>query len=307
MKILAINYSQSGQLDDILTNFLEPIENCEIDRIKIQPKESFAFPWATDNFYDQMPETVLEEAIPLEEIHFKEDSYDLVILGYQPWFLSPSMPTAALLQLDEFKKRIKGTKVLTIIGARNMWLNSQISVVKQVADAGGEMIGNLALVDRAPNQLSAISIVHWMLTGKKTRKWGIFPMPGISDADIKNSRFFGNILNQSIIEKDFKTVQNQIVSAKGTSVNVNILFIENKAKKIFNIWANIIKKKEKQGGNRSFWISFFRYYLNFALFIVAPILLILYTVLLRPFLQKKIKRQVNYFLYLGINQGGNRP
>ena len=39
MKILAINYSQSGQLDDILTNFLEPIENCEIDRIKIQQKE----------------------------------------------------------------------------------------------------------------------------------------------------------------------------------------------------------------------------------------------------------------------------
>ena len=302
MKILAINYSQSGQLDDILTNFLEPIENCEIDRIKIQPKESFAFPWATDNFYDQMPETVLEEAIPLEEIQFKEDKYDLIILGYQPWFLSPSMPTAALLQLDRFKKRLKGTKVLTIIGARNMWLNSQISVVQQIANVGGEMIGNLALVDRAPNQLSAISIVHWMLTGKKTRKWGVFPLPGISDEDIKNSSFFGNILNQSIKEKDFKTVQNQFVFTKGTQVNVNILFIENKAKKIFNIWAKIIKKKEKQGGNRSFWITFFRYYLNFALFIVAPILLLCYTFLLRPFLFKKIKRQVNYFLYLGIKQ-----
>tara|TARA_B110000285_G_scaffold13470_1_gene13319 strand:- start:21 stop:929 length:909 start_codon:yes stop_codon:yes gene_type:complete len=300
MKILCINYSQSGQLDDIIGNFLTPLQNHTIDRVKIQPKESFAFPWATDNFYDIMPETVLEEAIPLEDIHFKEERYDLIILGYQPWFLSPSMPTAALLQLDSFKNRLKGTKVITIIGARNMWLNSQVSVVKQISEAGGEMIGNLALVDRAPNQLSAISIVHWMLTGKKTRKWGVFPLPGISDEDISNASHYGEILNKSIQHNSLETIQQEIVSQKGARININILFIEGKAKKIFNIWANIIKKKERNGKNRSFWVAFFRFYLNFALFIVAPILLVLYTILIRPFTLQKIKIKKNYFLFLGI-------
>ena len=302
MKILAINYSQSGQLDNIMSNFLSPIENCDIDRIHLQPEKSFAFPWPTDNFYDIMPETVLEEAIPLKKVTFKEEKYDLIILGYQPWFLSPSMPTAALLQLKGFTSRLNNTKVITVIGARNMWLNSQTSVVEQITNAGGEMVGNLALVDRSPNHLSAISIAHWMMTGKKTKKWGIFPLPGVSDEDINGAKNFGKVLNQSIQKKDFTDWQEQIVAQKGTRINVNILFIEGKAKKIFNIWAGIIKKKEKQGKNRSFWISFFRFYLNFALFFVAPILLVFYTLLIRPFKVKKINVKKKHFLFVGMKK-----
>ncbi len=300
MKILAINYSQSGQLDDILNNFISKLEECEVDRIKVQPKKSFSFPWATDNFYEIMPETVLEEAIPLKEITFAAEKYDLIILGYQPWFLSPSMPTTALLQNEEFKKRLKGTKVITVIGARNMWINAQISVVKHISEAGGIMVGNIALVDRAPNHLSAISIVHWMMTGKKTRKWGIFPLPGISNKDIESMKEVSSFLNQCVQSNNFSTFQNKIIENQISRINTNILFIEGKAKKIFNIWAKTIKKKEKAGGNRSFWISFFRYYLNFALFFVAPILLTIDIVLIRPFTLEKIKRKKQHFLFLGI-------
>ena len=300
MKIFCINYSQSGQLDDIIGNFISPLQSHTIDRIHLKPKKSFAFPWPTDNFYDIMPETVLEEPIELEVIQFQEENYDLIILGYQPWFLSPSMPTSALLQLNSFKKRLKNTKIITVIGARNMWLNAQTSVVEHISKAGGQIIGNLAIVDRSPNHLSAISIAHWMMKGEKTRKWGVFPLPGISDEDISNASHYGEILNQAIQHNSLDTIQQEIVTQKGTRINVNILFIEGKAKKIFNIWANIIKKKEKNGANRSFWIAFFRFYLNFALFIVAPILLMLYTILIRPFTLQKIKVKKNHFLFLGI-------
>ncbi len=302
MKLLVINYSQSGQLDEIVTNLIGGIENCQIDRIKIQPKKSFAFPWPTDNFYDIMPETVLEEAIELEPIKFQEDEYDLIILGYQPWFLSPSMPTTALLQYPDFLKRLKNTPVITVIGARNMWLNAQISVVERVAKAGGEMVGNIALVDRAPNHLSAVSIAHWMMTGKKTRKWGIFPLPGISDKDIASMKEVGEMVNAFIQKKDFSSLQREIIKQKITRINTNILFIEGKAKKIFNIWARIIKKKEKQGKKRSFWISFFRFYLNFALFFVAPILLLIDIIFVRPFSQKKIREKKHFFLFLGMRK-----
>ena len=302
MKVLAINYSQSGQLNDILNNFIAPLEGCIIDRINIQPKKSFAFPWPADNFYDIMPETVLEEAIPMESITFSEDKYDLIILGYQPWFLSPSMPTAALLQNPDFKKRVKDTKIITVIGARNMWLNAQTSVVEQLLESGGEMVGNIALVDRAPNHLSAISIAHWMMTGKKTRKWGIFPLPGVGDGDINRMTQVGEILNKTIKNNSFESFQKNIVEQKITRINTNILFIEGKAKKIFNIWAGIIKKKEAAGKNRSFWISFFRYYLNFALFFVAPILLVIDTILIRPFTLKTIQKKKQNFLFLGIKK-----
>ncbi len=299
-KILCINYSQSGQLHDIIKNFISPLEEVQIDRVKITIKDRFQFPWKVNNFYDAMPETVLEEPIQLEPISYQEEKYDLIILGYQPWFLSPSMPTSTLLQDSEFKKRLKDTPVITIIGARNMWLNAHQSVTDRISDAGGQMIGNIALIDRSPNHASAVSITHWMLTGEKTKKWGVFPLPGVSDEDIKDVSKFGEILNTSLKNKSFEETQFELIEKGAVRINSNILFIEGKAKKIFMIWANLIKKKEAQGKNRNFWIKFFRIYLNVALFGVAPILLFFDILLIRPFKGKAIKAKKNYYAYLGI-------
>jgi hypothetical protein len=301
-KILCVNYSQSGQLDEILDNFLSPLEGCEIDRIKVEPNKDFPFPWKTNSFYDAMPETVLEEPIELEPFSFKEEHYDLIIFGYQPWFLSPSMPATALLKNREFKKRLNNTPVITVIGARNMWLNSQKSVVKHVQDAGGKIVGNIPLVDRAQNLLSAVSIVHWMMTGTKTRKWGIFPLPGVSQEDIEGCSRYGGLLNDRLKNNELSTYQDAVLANDGLRINTSILFIEERAKKIFYIWANIIKKKEAKGKNRAFWISFFRFYLNFALFGVAPIILTIYTVLIRPLTLNSLKRKKEHLSYLGIDR-----
>lgn len=299
-KILCINYSQSGQLDEILDQFIAPLCEYSIERVRIYPKKAYPFPWSTDNFYDEMPETVQEKPMELQEFELKEDHYDLILFGYQPWFLSPSRPATSLLKHPEFMKRLKETPVVTIIGARNMWLNAQVGVVQMIQDAGGRMVGNVAFVDRAPNQLSAISIVHWMMTGKKTRKWGIFPLPGVSQEDIDGAGRFGRMLLPYFASGDYAGFQDEIVHNGGLRVKTNILFIEKKAKKIFRIWAALILKKEAAGGKRSFWISFFRVYLNIALFGVAPILSLLYTVLIRPLRQNSIRRDKKHFAYLGI-------
>lgn len=298
-KALVINYSQSGQLDQIMQNFSKGLADFELDVVKVVPEESYPFPWNTSNFYLPMPEVVLEEPIPLKPMTFKHEKYDLIVLGYQPWFLSPSLPTSSFLKDQQFIKLIKDTPVVTVIGARNMWINAQISVSKHLKDAGAKLVGNLALVDRAPNLLSAVSIVHWMMTGKKTKKWGIFPLPGISEADIENAESFGKVVNEQFAINP-SSIQDTIVTNDGVRVNPNILFIEKRAKKIFFIWANIIKKKVANGGNRNFWTKFFRVYLNVALFGVSPILLTFYNLFSRPFLAKKIKREIESIQYLGI-------
>ena len=187
-KILCVNYSQSGQLDEILDNFLSPLEGCEIDRIKVEPNKDFPFPWKTNSFYDAMPETVLEEPIELEPFSFKEEHYDLIIFGYQPWFLSPSMPATALLKNREFKKRLNNTPVITVIGARNMWLNSQKSVVKHVQDAGGKIVGNIPLYTLPIVGNSAL----WSLSPVETSI--VYTLPKVGNSDlltlpIRNSPF----------------------------------------------------------------------------------------------------------------------
>lgn len=301
-KILAINYSQTGQLHDIMDNFIAPLKDFEVDRVMVQPKKPISFPWDILEFYNFMPETVNEEPVELEPLYFKYEKYDLIILGYQPWFLSPSLPTTSLLKSESFKNLLRNTPVVTIIGARNMWLNSQTSIVNLLEEAEAKIVGNVAFVDRAPNHLSAASIAHWMVTGKKTRKWGILPLPGISDEDIQGAGKYGKLVADALNEKTLGTLQDAIIAHGGLRINTHILFIEGKAKKIFRIWTRLIKKKEAQGKNRSFWIKFFRVYLNIALYGVAPILLLFYNVLVRPFTIQKIRAKKHHFSYLGMHK-----
>ena len=56
-KILVVSYSQSGQLDEITNNFIQPLKNVEIDRISYSPKSPFPFPWTSESFFDAMPES----------------------------------------------------------------------------------------------------------------------------------------------------------------------------------------------------------------------------------------------------------
>jgi len=141
-----------------------------------------------------------------------------------------------------------------------------------------------------------------MMTGKKTRKWGVFPKPGVSDADILGAEKYGVLVQKALQQNDYGSLQEKVIDQGGLRIKTSILFIEERAKKIFNVWAKLIKKKESQGKNRSFWIRFFRFYLNFALFVVAPILLVVYTLLFRPLTQSSIRKRKRHFAYLGFEQ-----
>ncbi len=299
MKVLTVHFSQSGQLTEILTNFTQPFNGVEIEHQLIVPKNKFPFPWDVKTFFETMPESVLEIPIELEAINYNYSKYDLVIIGYQPWFLSPSLPITSLLKDEQFKHIIKDTPIITVIGSRNMWLNSQESVKKLIQQAGGKLVGNVALADKSDNLIGVITILHWMLKGEKTRKWGIFPKPGVSDEDIENVKLFGEFAAQALKKNDWNNFQNQVIQNDGVVVRTNILFIEQKAKRLFIIWANLILKQAKKG-KRSFWVNAFKYYLIFVLFVVSPILLILYRVLIWPFTFKKVEARKKYFQQIAI-------
>jgi hypothetical protein len=293
--ILVVNYSQSGQLNEIVDQFLLPFNLSTIERIQINPATPFVFPWTTDEFFDKMPECVLEEPIPLQPVHFNANRYDLIVIGYQPWFLSPSLPITSLLKSPEFKALMRGTPVVTIIGGRNMWLNSQESMKKLIAEAGGKLVGNIPLMDRTSNLVSAVTILHWMLTGRKDRKWGVFPLPGVSQQDIESGSLFGKIVKNAFEKRQYDQLQSEILATGLIEIPTDILFIEQRAKKLFRIWAGLIKKKGTTPSKRKRLVGFFKYYLLVALFMVAPVILFFYNLLIAPFTGNTIKKKKQYF------------
>lgn len=295
MKVLVVSYSQTGQTDQIIRTFLEPFTGVEIDRIRIEAASDFPFPWPTHDFFDAMPETVLEEPVALRPIEYKAEKYDLVVIGYQPWFLSPSLPIASLLQDDAFRRRLKGVPVVTISGGRNMWLNAQERVKKYIAEAGGKLVANVPLVDRNLNHVSVVTIIHWLIGGKKDRKWGVFPLPGVSADDISFVRNYGELTVGALKTGQWSELQPRVLALGRIRVPTDILFIEERAKRIFMIWARLIKKKGTIPSKRRRLVSVFKYYLLTALFVVAPLLLLLYYVLVWPFTRKQLLRKKEYF------------
>ena len=293
-KILAIYYTQSGQLGQIADSFTAPFtgSGATVEKVIVQPKNEFVFPWTTDRFFDAMPESVLGIPAELAAFQLKEAAYDLVIFAYQPWYLSPSIPATSILLHPSFRAVVKDTPVVTLIGSRNMWLKSQERVKKMLGESGAKLVGNIALVDKHSNLVSGVTILYWMLTGKKDRKWGLFPRPGVSDEDIANAHVFGQTVLHYLDNGNWKDLQPALIQQKAVEVKSNLMFIEPRATKLFSIWANFIIKKK----NRSTWLVVFKYYLFIALFIIAPVVLLINNLLFRPFLTKTINKKKQYYL-----------
>ena len=296
-KVLVIYYSQSGQLKEIINTFIAPITVTGltlVETISIKPANDYPFPWTGESFYEVMPDCVLGVPVKLAPFALKETVYDLIILGYQAWFLSPSIPANSLLQDPSFKSVLKDTPVITITGARNMWLNAFTGIKKLLLESGAKHVGNIALVDRHWNPVSYFTIFHWLLGGKKTKLMGIFPLPGVSEADIKHSGVFGETVLPHLINGKWNELQEELVEQKAVAYNYSLMVLEAKAGSQYIAWANRVNRSR----NRKVVLQVFKYYLHVALFIGAPVLLIVDAIFIKPFSSKKIKKKEQYYLTL---------
>ncbi|HET7000358.1 MAG TPA: hypothetical protein VFI33_03585 [Puia sp.] len=296
-KVLAVFYSQSGQLEQIIDQFTLPMTEAgaTVEKLRVYPARAYPFPWTGKSFFSVMPDCVNQVPGQLQPFKFQEARYDLIILGYQAWFLSPSIPSNTILFDPGFREIAKNTPVITITGARNMWLSAMEKIKPVLKSMDAQLVGNIALVDRHHNFVSFVTIFHWMFKAKKDRFLNIFPVPGVSEADILNTKNLGTTAIPYLEKSDWQGFQEEMVKQGAVPVKYNLMFIESKARKIFKVWAGIISKRKK----RDAWLVAFKYYLLIALFIAAPIILTVDAILFKPFLSGRIKRQKQY--YSGVN------
>ena len=296
-KVLVITYSQSGQIDKIVGNILKPFgDDVEIFYEKLIPVPDYPFPWTDLTFWDAMPESVRMIPSDLEplDIDISKD-YDLIILGYPIWFLSPPIPITTFLKSKAAKEILKGKPIVTIIGSRNMWVGAQEDIKKMVLEAGGLLKGNIVLRDKHHNLPSVITIIYWMMTGKKDRLWGIFPKPGVSAEDIEQSYRFGQPIVDALNADSFETLQADLISVNAVETLPSIVSIEQKGKRIFKIWSGLILKKGGAGSKaRIGLLKLFKWYLLFVIFAISPIVTIVFY-LTYPFFFLKINRNMDYY------------
>ncbi|WP_265132536.1 dialkylrecorsinol condensing enzyme DarA [Chryseobacterium oranimense] len=298
--ILIIYYSQTGQLEDIVKNVARPFEarkeEYDVTYYNIKLKEDFPFPWPGDVFFNTFPESYLqiprEIFPPSDEILNKK--YDLILFGYQVWYLTPSIPIISFLKSGFAEKIMKDTDVVTISGTRNMWMLSQEKLKVYLKNLGAKLVGNIALVDRHDNYTSVLTILRWLTTGQK-EKSGMLPAAGISDEEIAGSVKYGNIIEKHFSSGNLSGLQPDLVKNGAVEIRPFLVRVEKVGNKIFTVWSNlIIKKKEK----RPLLIKFFKVYLMAAIWIISPVVLVLH-LLTTPIFWFKRQKQKTYLQ--GIN------
>jgi hypothetical protein len=302
--ILVLYYSQSGQMADILKHLLKDIgDNAAIDFAPIEPQTPFPWPWNAYAFFDAMPETVERIPVPIKPItdSIGQKDYDLVILGYQPWFLNPSQPTTGFLK-SKYASVLKNKPVVTVVGCRNMWLHGQEQVKKDLDEIGANLVGNIVLEDRHPNLVSLLTIIRWTFTGKKEAS-GVLPDAGVAGNDISSANRFGITILKHINTNDLPNLQKSLVRANAVTLKPGLILLEQRGIKNFRYWAKFIRQKGGPGdANRKGRVLLFKRLLLVGIFVLSP--LSSFTAFLQlQARKKKLVKDLDYFKGVTFEEG----
>lgn len=296
-KVLAINYSQTGQLSRILHSISQPInqsDQIELDVINIEPAKPFPFPWPFLQFFRIFPETVAMQPVDLKPITSKYEQYDLVILSYQVWFLSPSLPIASFLQSPQAKSLLANTPVVTVIGCRGMWLMAQEKVKAQLVQLDAKLLDNVVLSDDCGAFFSFLATPLWMLTGKK-KPLSWVPAAGVAEQDIVNAERFGVAIKNRLENDPKPLVQSMLKGLSAVTINEKLIASERVANHSFSIWSKILRKiGPQQSTRRALGLTIYVVFLLTLILTVVPISALIKK-LISPLTRNKIIQQKKYY------------
>lgn len=291
-RVLVVNYSQTGQLSDITGRLIPPLlaAGHEVHRETLVPEISFPFPWPIIDFFDAFPECVQLDAPPLRPLGIAaETPFDLVILSYQVWYLSPALPMTAFLQSPEGRRLISGKPVITLVACRNMWLSAQATMKRLIGDAGGHLIDHLAFTDQGHPLATFITTPRWVWTGKRDSFLGL-PPAGVSAEEIRQARRFGLALADGLEHDRETSGQPMLAGLRAVTVNPRLAISERAGQRAFGVWSRLVRLCGRRGQwRRRPVLLLFVVYLIALIVTIVPLSLLLQC-LLAPLLKPRLER-----------------
>jgi len=298
--ILVLYYTQTGQMQRILQSIVSDIsKNADIDGVAIEPMEPFSFPWTTQSFFNLLPTTMAHTAIAIKPLpaEITNKNYDLIILGYQPWFLNPSLPMTSFLN-SEYAHLLKDKPVITVIGCRKMWLRAQEQIKEYLEQVNSRLVGNIVLNDGMPGPVSSITSARWLFKGKKDGN-DILPEAGIAYNDINAAKRWGMPIYKHLVEDNLIDLQRALLVLGAVRLTSAMIVAERYRTEHMKSGARYIQGKDDTG--RAKRIKRFKNILAIG-YILWPVFILLVSIklLLNSFTLLKDKE---YFRQLQYEKG----
>lgn len=299
-RILVVYYSQTGQLGEIVSSLVAPLQTsseCAVTIAQIKPKRPYPFPWSFWGFFNTFPECIYDDPDPIEPLTLADDAqFDLIILAYQVWFISPSLPTTAFLQSEQAKRLLNGKPVITVIGCRNMWLMAQERVKTRLQQLGAHLIDNVALTDRTHGAKTVVTTPWWLLSGNKgPYLGGLLPRAGVWQSDIQDAARFGKTIADEFPKRDVGDTRPLLWGMGAVIVHPGLISSEQLVQRSFRAWGALLRACGKPASPlRRMVLALYVVFLVAILVTVVPIVFVLKT-LLSPLTRKRIVQQRAYF------------
>ena len=289
-KVLVVYYSQTGQLKSVLESFISKLldDDIQVDIRAIKPKKPYPFPWPFYTFFDEFPEAVQMDGCEIEMLKDVDTDYDLIILGYTVWYMSPSIPITAFMHSQQAKNLLNGKPVVTVVACRDMWVLAQEKMKEMLKNLDARLMDHVALTDQSGSVLSLITLPTWMLTGDK-RYFFALPSAGISQKDIDACSRFGKKLNYALKNNQEKDSEPMLRNLGAVSVDAKLIATEKIANRSFLVWTKLIKfSGKKYSFGRKVTITVYVAFLILLLLTIVP-LNILARKILNVFQKEKLK------------------
>ena len=297
-QVLIVHYSQSGQLNQLVESVSAPLReqaDVQVDYLELRMQTPFPFPWPFFKFFRIFPETVLMQAQPLQPLAVDADKqYDLIILAYQVWFLSPSLPMSSFLASPEAAKLLSGTAVMTLIGCRNMWLIAQEKMKQQLGRLNARLVDNAVLTDACGSAMSFLSTPLWMFTGRQKAYFWV-SKAGIAASQITAARRFGEAIAMRLQQDQQPIVAPMLKGLDAVRINEKLIASERIGARSFYLWSRLLSALGKPDSYfRGIGLMIYIVFLLCMIVTVVPISALLKK-LLSPLTKSRIAREKAYF------------
>jgi len=285
-RILLIYYSQSGDAARVAQKLAETLRAPDSELVieRLRPREEYPFPWRRiGRFFEVLPECHLGPLPKLEPIQFDPDQrFDLIILVYQVWFLTPSLPVQSFLQAPAARV-LRDRRVLTISVSRNMWHSASETMKVLLERCGARHHDNAALTHQGPAWATFITTPRALLFGKTSRFWG-FPPAGIAETELVRVSRFGEAIRRHLDDPHGPGDGPWLGGLGAVRVNRRYLIADWLGWYWFRAWAHFLKLLGRFGPlPRRAGIYCFVGCLLFAIVVAIPLSMVV-RVLLWPFM-----------------------
>jgi len=276
-------------LRDVVDSVVQPLRaSSEIDVTvaELKPVTPYPFPWSFWNFFNTFPECIYADPKPIRPLDIAADAhFDLIILAYQVWFISPSLPTTALLQSEQAKRLFKDSPVITLIGCRNMWLMAQERTKELLKSLGARLIDNVVLTERTHGAVSVVTTPWWLLSGNRgPYLQGLLPRAGVWQSDIREAVRFGHAIAMQLPQRDVNDAGPMLRGLGAVIVHPGLISSEMIVRRSFRLWGALLRScGDQQASLRRVVLALYVLFLVAMLLTIVPVVFVLKT-LLAPYL-----------------------